>query len=105
MAWIATLKRWARELKTEVIALWLCSRHQHMPWLARLVALLVVAYALSPIDLIPDFIPLLGYLDDLLLVPLGIWLAIRLTPPTLLAECARGLARSRRTRATCGWLR
>ncbi|MCR7407425.1 YkvA family protein, partial [Pseudomonas aeruginosa] len=87
MAWIATLKRWARELKTEVIALWLCSRHQHMPWLARLVALLVVAYALSPIDLIPDFIPLLGYLDDLLLVPLGIWLAIRLTPPTLLAEC------------------
>ncbi len=85
MAWLATLRRWARGLKAEVIALWLCSRHPHMPWPARLVALLVVAYALSPIDLIPDFIPLLGYLDDLLLVPLGIWLArIRVLPTSSL---------------------
>ncbi|MBG3902823.1 DUF1232 domain-containing protein [Pseudomonas aeruginosa] len=103
MAWLATLRRWARGLKAEVIALWLCSRHPHMPWPARLVALLVVAYALSPIDLIPDFIPLLGYLDDLLLVPLGIWLAIRLTPPAWRAE-GRARAREVEARPRNPWL-
>ena len=56
------------------------------PWCARAAALVVAAYALSPIDLVPDFIPIVGYLDDLIIVPLGIWLAIRMIPPALLAE-------------------
>ncbi|WP_165564206.1 YkvA family protein [Stutzerimonas balearica] len=68
------------------MALWFCARHPALPWWLRLLTLAIVAYALSPIDLIPDFIPLLGYLDDLLLLPLGIWLVLRLTPPQVLAE-------------------
>ena len=81
--------RWrarARGLETEVRALWLASRDPRVPWLAKAVAGLTVAYALSPIDLIPDFIPVLGHLDDLVLVPLGLALAIRLVPPEILAE-------------------
>ena len=80
------LKKWARTLKRDVHALWLAARDTRTPRLAKLLALLVAAYALSPIDLIPDFIPLLGYLDDLLLVPLGIWLVVKLIPPALMAE-------------------
>ena len=84
--WLARWKDWARGLKRETYALYLAYRDPRVPWHARIVAGLVVAYAFSPIDLIPDFIPVLGYLDDLLLVPLGIALAIRLIPPTVLAE-------------------
>lgn len=80
-------KHWARTLKREVYALYLAYRDPRVPWYARLLAGVVVAYAFSPIDLIPDFIPVLGYLDDLLLVPLGIALVIRLIPPHVLAEC------------------
>ncbi|WP_224082866.1 YkvA family protein [Cupriavidus laharis] len=67
--------------------LWFCSRHPDTPLTARLLAALVVAYAFSPIDLIPDFIPVLGYVDDVLLVPLGIWLALRLVPAAVKADC------------------
>jgi len=81
------LQRWARQLKRDVMTLWCCARHPDTPWWLRGLLVCVVAYALSPIDLIPDFIPVLGYLDDLLLLPLGIWLAIRLMPPTILSEC------------------
>ncbi|UVO19965.1 YkvA family protein [Stutzerimonas stutzeri] len=81
------LRRWARLLKRQVMVLWFACRDPRTPWLPKLIALCVVAYALSPIDLIPDFIPLLGYLDDLLLLPLGIWLALRLMPTALLEEC------------------
>jgi uncharacterized membrane protein YkvA (DUF1232 family) len=88
-----SLKAWARQLKAEVIALWLVARHPETPLAARLVAGAVAAYALSPIDLIPDFIPVLGLLDDLLIVPAGIWLALRLIPPPLLAECRAEAAR------------
>ena len=77
---LARLQRWAAELRAQVITLWFCRRHPGTPWAAKLVAAIVVAYALSPIDLIPDFIPVLGLLDDLILVPLGIALAIRLIP-------------------------
>lgn len=84
---LARWKRRARQLKQEVYALFLAYRDPRVPWYARLVAGLVVAYAFSPIDLIPDPIPLLGYLDDLVLVPLGIVLAIKLLPPEVLAEC------------------
>lgn len=83
---IERLKAWAKALKRDVVALWLAARDPRTPLAAKLVAALVAAYALSPIDLIPDFIPVLGYLDDLLLVPVGIWLAVRLIPLALLRE-------------------
>ena len=83
---LAALKAWARRLKTEVLALWIGTRDRRTPFAAKVTAASVAAYALSPIDLIPDFIPLLGYLDDLLILPLGIWLAVRLIPPVLMAE-------------------
>lgn len=82
-------RRWARSLKRQVMVLWFCARHPDTPWAARLLALGVVAYALSPIDLIPDFIPVLGYLDDVILLPLGILLALRLTPAPVLDACRR----------------
>ena len=80
------LKAWAQALKRDVVALWLAARDPRTPLAAKLLAGAVAAYALSPIDLIPDFIPVLGYLDDLLLVPAGIWLAVRLIPAGLLEE-------------------
>jgi len=99
MSTLDPLKGWARALKRDVVALWLAARDPRTPLAAKLVAGVVAAYALSPIDLIPDFIPVLGYLDDLLLVPAGIWLAVRMIPPELLAEFrtvaeARGRPRS-----------
>jgi uncharacterized membrane protein YkvA (DUF1232 family) len=80
------LRAWARELKRDVIALWLAARDPRTPLAAKLVAAAVSAYALSPIDLIPDVIPVLGLLDDLMIVPLGLMLAIRLIPPELMQE-------------------
>jgi uncharacterized membrane protein YkvA (DUF1232 family) len=81
---VSGLKRWARALKRDVVALWIAGRDPRVPWHAKAVAAAVAAYALSPIDLIPDFIPVLGYLDDLIIVPLGIALAVRLIPPELM---------------------
>jgi uncharacterized membrane protein YkvA (DUF1232 family) len=84
-----TVERWkarAATLKTDTYALYLACRDPRVPWAAKLLVALIVAYALSPIDLIPDFIPVLGYLDDLLLIPAGIALATRLIPPSVLAE-------------------
>jgi len=83
---IDRLKRWARTLKRDVHALYLAARDPRVPWIAKALAVLVAGYALSPIDLIPDFIPVLGYLDDLIIVPLGIWLAVQLIPPEIMAE-------------------
>ena len=76
-----------RALKKETFALTLACRHPGVPWYAKVLALIVVGYALSPFDLIPDFIPLLGYLDDMILVPLGIMIVIRMIPAEGLAEC------------------
>ena len=84
--------KWAKALKRELIALHLAARDSRTPLVAKLAAAAVVAYALSPIDLVPDFIPVLGQLDDLILIPLGLWLVIRLTPPEALAD-ARARAR------------
>jgi len=81
-----TLRAWARNLKRDVVALWVAARDPRVRWYVKALAGAVAAYALSPIDLIPDFIPVLGYLDDMILVPLGIALAIRLIPPALLEE-------------------
>lgn len=80
-------KRWARAIRRDVHAVWLAARHPRTPWYAKALALAVAAYALSPIDLIPDFIPVVGYLDDLLIVPLGILAVTRLVPGEVLAEC------------------
>ena len=80
------LKAWARTLQRDVIALWIAARDPRTPRLARLIAATLAAYAFSPIDLIPDFIPVLGYLDELILLPLGIAAAIRLIPPWLMSE-------------------
>lgn len=79
-------KAWAKTLKRDIVALWLGARDPRVPLSAKLVAGAVAAYALSPVDLIPDFIPVLGYLDDLILVPVGILIAIRLVPRELMSE-------------------
>jgi uncharacterized membrane protein YkvA (DUF1232 family) len=80
-------KRRARELKQEVHALALACKDPRTPWHAKLLAVVIVGYALSPIDLIPDFIPVLGYLDDLILVPLGIYFVLRMIPDEVMTEC------------------
>ncbi|MGO4815932.1 YkvA family protein, partial [Cupriavidus sp. 2MCAB6] len=82
-------RQWARHLTRDVVALWIAARDPRTPWHAKALAAGVAAYALSPIDLIPDFIPILGYLDDLLIVPAGIALAVRLIPSELMAEFRR----------------
>ena len=83
---IDRLKAQARVLKKEVFAVYIAARDPRTPWYAKALVLLIVAYTLSPIDLIPDFVPVLGYLDDLIIVPAGIWLAIRMIPQDVLVE-------------------
>jgi uncharacterized membrane protein YkvA (DUF1232 family) len=80
------MKNWARLVKRDIHALYLCSRDPRVPWHAKALAIFVAAYAVSPIDLIPDFVPVLGYLDDVILVPVGIWLVVRLIPAHVMAE-------------------
>ena len=99
MSLITSIKNWAHRMKHDVVAIYFAARHPETPLVVRILALLVAAYALSPIDLIPDFIPVLGYLDDLLIVPLGIMIVIQLLPPHILessrAKAAALLARPR----------
>ncbi len=97
LSMLRKLRRRARTFKADTLALYYAVRDPRTPWYAKLIAGAVVAYALSPIDLIPDFIPILGYLDDIVLVPLGIALAIRLVPEDVLAE-ARSRAAARLVR-------
>jgi uncharacterized membrane protein YkvA (DUF1232 family) len=80
------LRAWAKRIKRDGITLWFAGRHPRCPWYAKALGLFAVAYALSPIDLIPDFIPILGYVDDVLLLPALIWLTIRLLPADVLHE-------------------
>lgn len=84
---VAVWRERARVIKRDTVALYLACRHPETPWYAKALAGAMVAYALSPIDLIPDFVPVLGYLDDLLLLPAGIALAVRLIPGPVLADC------------------
>lgn len=86
---LQTLRRWAKLLKGDVVALWFAYRNPQTPWHAKAFAVLVVAYAFSPIDLIPDFIPVLGLLDDAILLPLGIWLALKLVPAPVMVQSRR----------------
>ncbi|MES2950130.1 MAG: YkvA family protein [Pseudomonadota bacterium] len=81
------VKDWARRIKRDAVTLWFAAKHPATPWYAKTLGVFVVAYALSPIDLIPDFIPVLGYVDDILLLPALIWLTIRLLPPQVLDDC------------------
>ena len=105
MPLIAAIRNWAKRFRRDVVAVYFAARDPETPWPIRLLALAVAAYALSPVDLIPDFVPVLGYLDDLLIVPLGIALVIRLLPPGVL-ESARaksaGLAKRPRSRVAAG---
>jgi uncharacterized membrane protein YkvA (DUF1232 family) len=93
---LSALKRRARELKVELIALALAARHPSTPWYAKLVVAGCVAYALTPVDLIPDAIPVVGLIDDLIFIPLAIGLAVRFIPAPVLADCR---ARSRELEA------
>ncbi|UVK51590.1 DUF1232 domain-containing protein [Mesorhizobium sp. AR02] len=86
MSVLDSAKQWAGNIKRDVVALWLAARDPRVPWYAKAAAGAVAAYALSPIDLIPDFIPIIGYLDDLIIVPLGIMLAVKLVPADLMQE-------------------
>lgn len=99
---MSRLKSWAQAFKTEVAAIALAARDPRTPLAAKLVAGFVVAYALSPIDLIPDFIPVIGYLDDLIIVPLGLALAVRMIPADVLAE-HRQAAMANKNHATSYW--
>lgn len=83
----STLRTWARRIKRDGVTLWFAGKNPRTPWYAKALGVFVVAYALSPIDLIPDVIPVLGYVDDVLLLPALIWLAIRLLPADVLAAC------------------
>ena len=80
----ASLRKWARGLRQQTLVVYYAARDPRTPWFARVLAFAVAAYALSPIDLVPDFIPVLGYLDDLVIVPLGLMLVLRLTPREVL---------------------
>lgn len=101
-----TLKQWARTIKRDVHAVYLAARDPRTPWYAKALALCVAGYALSPIDLIPDFIPVLGYLDDIIIVPLGILAVVKLIPPKVMAEhrAAAALAQGRPSSRTAAGL-
>ena len=80
------IKQWARQLKKHIYVVYLSSKDERVPWYTKAVAIMVAAYAFSPIDLIPDFIPVLGYLDDLILIPIGVWLVLKLVPEPVLQD-------------------
>lgn len=96
------LTNWARSIKRDVVALWFAARDPRVPWHAKAVAAAVAAYALSPIDLIPDFIPILGYLDDLLIVPVGILVAVKLIPAPIMADLRMKAVQLGRPTSTAG---
>jgi uncharacterized membrane protein YkvA (DUF1232 family) len=98
------VKNKAREIKRNVFVLYLACKDPRVPWYAKLIAICVVAYAFSPIDLIPDFIPVLGYLDDLIIVPLGITLALKMIPQPIIEECRDKAEEMRKNGKTKYWV-
>lgn len=86
MNYWAKIKHWAKSVKRDIGALWIAARDPRTPLKAKIVAITIVSYALSPIDLIPDFIPVLGFLDDIIIIPLGIWMVVKLVPDHLMEE-------------------
>ena len=93
MASVAGLKDWARAIKRDVVALWIAARDPRVPFTVKAVAMVVAAYALSPIDLIPDFIPVLGQLDDVLIVPGLVYLALMMIPKEVIEECRQRITK------------
>lgn len=87
MLFTENIRSWARRIKRDAVTLWFAYKHPKTPFFAKALCVFVVAYALSPIDLIPDFIPILGYVDDVLLLPSLIWVAVKLVPVDVLKEC------------------
>lgn len=83
------LTEWAERIKCDTVALYIAAKRPETPWYAKAFALIVVAYALSPVDLIPDFIPVLGYLDDLIIIPIGIYITAKMIPSDVLADCRK----------------
>ena len=104
MPLLVELKQRARHLKAETFALYLAARDPRTPWYAKLIVAGIVAYAFSPIDLIPAFVPVLGYLDDLVLIPIGIALAIKLVPPQVFAECRTRAQQTRQNGKPVSWV-
>ena len=92
MSFLASIKQRARAIKADALALYFAARHPATPWYAKLAAVLIVAYAFSPVDLVPDFIPVLGYLDEVILLPLCIVLVLKLVPDEVMAECRQSAA-------------
>jgi uncharacterized membrane protein YkvA (DUF1232 family) len=103
-SFFADLRSRARKLKSEIFALYLALRDPRTPWYAKAFGALVVAYAFSPLDLIPDFVPVLGYLDDVILLPLGIWLTIRMIPLAVLDESRARAEIELRGRRPANWV-
>jgi uncharacterized membrane protein YkvA (DUF1232 family) len=103
MKLITTLRERTKQLKTQTYAMYLACKHPHTPWYAKVLLILVIGYAVSPIDLIPDFIPVLGYVDDLIIVPLGISLALKMIPKEVILEC-REKAKSERVTGKIKWI-
>ena len=104
MRLLEKLKQRAYQLKTETFTLYLAARDRRTPWYAKLLVAGIVAYALSPIDLIPDFVPILGYLDDLILIPIGIAFAIKLIPDSVLGECRARAREATQNGKTVSWV-
>ena len=104
MGWWSGIKDRAANLKSEVKALYLAYQHPATPWYAKAWLVCIVAYAISPIDLIPDFIPVLGHIDDLILLPVGIWLALKLVPAEVIAECRAKASESTSVRGKLKWV-
>ncbi|HEX2829029.1 MAG TPA: YkvA family protein [Burkholderiales bacterium] len=102
MSLAATLEARARQLKAEVTALYFAARHPRTPWYAKAFIAAIVAYALSPIDLIPDFIPVLGFVDEIVLLPFAIVLAIKLVPADVMAECRARANETGRVKSLAG---
>ena len=102
---LSRIKTWARRLNRDGHAVYLASRDPRVPWYVKALAIAVAAYALSPIDLIPDFIPIVGYLDDLVIVPFGVWLVVSLIPEEIMVECrAKADAAGRRPVSRAGMI-
>jgi uncharacterized membrane protein YkvA (DUF1232 family) len=102
---LSRIKIWARRINRDGHAVYLASRDPRVPWYVKALAIAVAAYALSPIDLIPDFIPIVGYLDDLVIVPFGVWLVVSLIPAEIMAECrAKADAAGRRPVSRAGMI-
>jgi uncharacterized membrane protein YkvA (DUF1232 family) len=101
---INPVKDWARKLRSEMLVLYRVSKDPDTPWFVKAFIVCVVAYAFSPIDLIPDFIPVIGHLDDVILIPLGIYLALKIIPPDVLEKCREEIQKPLEIKPKIRWV-